>query len=102
MSRRSTGHLEFAPVAGAEARQLASAGSENMTTIFISRQPIDDRSGKMPGYQLLYDRDALTRPLSAMDQDTGSQFFLNTVLKWCSGAFGIRTPAFIGLTRTLL
>jgi len=102
MSRRSTGHLEFAPVAGAEARQLASAGSENMTTIFISRQPIYDRSGKMSGYQLLYDRDALTRALSAMDQKAGSEFFLNTVLKWGMEPLGNGTPAFIGITRTVL
>src|SRR3989442_5006999 len=102
MSRRSTGHLEFAPVAGAEARQLANAGSENMTTIFISRRPIHDRSSMMSGYQLLYDRDALTRALSAMDQKAGSEFYLNTVLKWGMEPLGNGTPAFIGITRTVL
>src|SRR5213593_3991469 len=102
MSRRSNGHLEFVPVAGAEARRLASARSENMTTVFIARQPIYDRSGKMFGYQLLYDRDALTRAISAMDQKAGSEFFLNTLLKWGMEPLGNGTPAFIGITRTSL
>ena len=43
-----------------------------MTTVFISRQPIYDRRGKMFGYQLLYDRDVLSRALSAKDQKEGS------------------------------
>src|SRR2546426_12147658 len=77
-------------------------GSENITTVFISRQPIYDRSGKMFAYQLLYDRDALTRALSAKDQKAGSEFFVNTLLKWGMEPLGNGTPAFIGMTRTFI
>jgi len=78
------------------------AGSENMTTVFISRQPIYDRRGKMFGYQLLYDRDVLSRALSAKDQKEGSEFFLKTLMKWGMEPLGNGTPAFIGVTRTSL
>src|SRR5438094_2672087 len=77
-------------------------GSENMNTVFISRQPIYDRSGKLFAYQLVYAHDALSRILSAKDQKAGSEFFLNTLLKWGVEPLGNGTPAFIGMTRTFI
>src|SRR5262245_23661642 len=77
-------------------------GSENITTIFISRQPIYDRSGKMFAYRLLYDPNTLTRALSAKDPKAGSEFFLNTLLKWGMEPLGNGTPTFLGMTRTFI
>ena len=74
-----------------------------MEGVFIGRQPILDRTGKLYGYELLHRRGGREHAATAEDGDRmSSDMLLNAVMEIGNRGFSATCPAFINVTRSIL